>query len=155
IPRHPVPHSHQRSLARFSRLSARDRFSCPSSGRQKRSKPVHKCIRRGRSMNTHPSYTLASRSDTGRYLRNWNVLTRGTLTSTFLAADISVIVGMSCLTGILYHLSVYGEVGEIPSYFRVGLMVAAMFVISNVLRDEYKIDKLLAFRPHIGRALHV
>ena len=106
-------------------------------------------------MNTHPSYTLASRSDTGRYLRSWNVLTRGTLTSTFLAADLTLIVAMSCLTGIGYHLVAYGQPGEIPSYFRVGVLVASIFVISNFLRDEYKIDNLFSFRPHLQHSFHV
>ena len=106
-------------------------------------------------MNTHPSYTLASRSDTGRHLRSWNVLTRGTLTSTLLAADLTLIVAMSCLTGIGYHLAIYGQAGEVPSYFRVGVLVASMFVMSNFLRDEYKIDNLFAFRPHLSRATHV
>ena len=104
--------------------------------------------RSNRIMNPHPSYTLASRSDTGRSFRSWNVLTRGTLASTFLAADLSLIVAMSCLTGIGYHLAVYGQPGEIPSYFRVGVLVASIFVISNFLRDEYKIDNLFSFRPH-------
>ena len=106
-------------------------------------------------MNTYPSYTLASRSETGRFLRSWTVLTRGTLTTAFVVADIAVIVTMSCLTGIGYHLITYGNTGEVPSFVDVGLLVAGIFVLSGLLRGEYKFDNLFAFRPHLRRSFQV
>jgi hypothetical protein len=66
-------------------------------------------------MNTQPSYTLTSRSGTNPIWRRWALLAGNSLTVANLIADVIVIVAMSCLTGIGYHLVVYGERGDAAS----------------------------------------
>ena len=63
-------------------------------------------------MNTHPSYTLASRPQTGRFLRARAVLLRGTFAAAIFLTDVAFIIAMSCLTGIAYHLFVYDRPGK-------------------------------------------
>ena len=72
----------------------------------------------GSGMNTHLNYTLASRPETGRFLRGWALLTHGTFSGGIIAVDVALIVAMSCLTGIGYHLAAYDEIGDIPSFVR-------------------------------------
>ena len=72
-------------------------------------------------MNTHPNYTLASRPQTSRVLRGWAVLSRGTFSGAIFLTDVALIVAMSCLTGIAYHLAAYGEHGNISSFVQVGV----------------------------------
>ena len=73
-------------------------------------------------MNIHQNYTLASRPQTSRVLRGWAVLSRGTFSGAIFLTDVALIVSMSCLTGIAYHLAAYGEPGHISSYAQVGVL---------------------------------
>jgi hypothetical protein len=82
-------------------------------------------------MNTHPSYTLASRPQTGRFLRARAVILRGTFATTIFLTDVAFIVAMSCLTGIAYHLAVYGKPGNISSFVQVGVLAASIFAVST------------------------
>ena len=88
-------------------------------------------------MNIHQNYTLASRPQTSRVLRGWAVLSRGTFSGAIFLTDVALIVSMSCLTGIAYHLAAYGEPGHISSYAQVGVLAASIFAVSNLFRREY------------------
>ena len=96
----------------------------------------------------HPSYTLASRPQTGRFLRAWAVLSRGTFSGAIFLTDVALIVAMSCITGIAYHLAVYGDHGDIASFLQVGVLAASIFAISNVFRGEYRLPNFFTFKPH-------
>ncbi|HWX86449.1 MAG TPA: hypothetical protein VNZ48_22855, partial [Xanthobacteraceae bacterium] len=85
-------------------------------------------------MNTHQNYTLASRPQTSRALRGWAVLARGTFSGAIFLTDVALIVAMSCLTGIAYHLAAYREHGHISSYVQVGVLAASIFAVSNLFR---------------------
>jgi Undecaprenyl-phosphate glucose phosphotransferase len=106
-------------------------------------------------MNLNPSYTLASAPQTGRVLRGWASLSRGTFSTAIFLADIACIVATSCLTGITYFLVVYGDVGDISSYVRLGLLAASIFAISNVFRGEYRLPNFFAFKPHARRTVQL
>ena len=80
-------------------------------------------------MNTHPSYTLASRPQTGRYLRARAVALRGTFAAAIFLTDIAFIVAMACLTGIAYHLLAYGKPGNIGLFLQVGALAASIFIL--------------------------
>jgi hypothetical protein len=67
-------------------------------------------------MNMHHNYTLASLPQTSPILRGWTVLSRGTFSGAIFLTDVALIVAMSCLTGIAYHLAAYGEHGPSSSY---------------------------------------
>ena len=106
-------------------------------------------------MNTHPSYTLGARPETGRTLRAWAVLSRGTFSGLIFLTDVALIVAMSCFTGVAYHLAAYGEPGSIPSFVQVGVLAASLFAVSNAFRGEYRLANFFAFRPHGRRTVRL
>ena len=103
-------------------------------------------------MNFHQTHALASRIDTSQFLRQWTSLARTTVLGAFLLADFAVIVGMSWLTGISYHLVVHQYAGDSVNYLEVGLIAAIIFVISNLFRGEYSLPNFFVFKPHLRRS---
>jgi Undecaprenyl-phosphate glucose phosphotransferase len=106
-------------------------------------------------MNTHPSYTLASRPQTGRFLRARAVLLRGTFAATIFLTDVAFIIAMSCLTGIAYHLAAYGKPGNFTLFIQVGVLSASIFAVSNLFRGEYRLPNFCTFKPHGGRTFQL
>ena len=106
-------------------------------------------------MNTHQNYTLASRPQTSRALRGWAVLSRGTFSGAVFLTDIALIVGMSSLTGVVYHLVAYGNPGLISSFVQIGLLAASIFAISNMFRREYRLPNFFSFKPHARRTVQL
>ena len=106
-------------------------------------------------MNTHQNYTLASRPQTSRALRGWAVLSRGTFSGLIFLTDIALIVAMSCLTGIAYHLVAFGDPGVISSFVQIGLLAASIFAISNLFRREYRLPNFFSFKPHARRTIQL
>jgi Undecaprenyl-phosphate glucose phosphotransferase len=104
-------------------------------------------------MNTQPSYTLASRPQTGRYLRARAVLLRGTFAATIFLTDVAFIVAMACLTGVVYHLVAHGNPGDVAAFIRVGVLAASIFAVSNLVRAEYRLPNFCAFKPHGPRTV--
>jgi Undecaprenyl-phosphate glucose phosphotransferase len=100
------------------------------------------------AMNTNPSYTLGARPETGRTLRAWAVLSRGTFSGLIFLTDVASIVAMSCFTGIGYHLAAYHEPGNISSFVEVGVLAASIFAVSNAFRGEYRLANFFASRAH-------
>jgi polysaccharide biosynthesis protein PslA len=106
-------------------------------------------------MNTLPNYTLAARPEGGQMLRGWAVLSRGTFCGAIFLTDIALIVAMSCLTGIAYHLAAYGDPGNIANFVRVGVLAASIFAVSNVFRGEYRLPNFFTFKPHARRTIQL
>jgi len=106
-------------------------------------------------MNTVSNYTLAARPESGRMLRGWAVLSRGTFSSAIFLTDIALIVAMSCATGIAYHLAAYGDHGNIASFVRLGLLAAIIFAVSNLFRGEYRLPNFFSFKPHGRRTIQL
>ena len=106
-------------------------------------------------MKTIPNYTLAARPETGRMLRAWAVLSGGTFSSAIFLTDIALIVALSCVTGVTYHLAAYGDPGDVPSFVQVGLLAASIFAISNVFRGEYRLPNFFSFKPHARRTIQL
>ncbi len=106
-------------------------------------------------MNLHPSYTLASSPQTGRVLRGWAQLSRGTFSSAIFLIDVAWISAMSCITGVIYYLIVYGDIGNVRSYLQVGVVASCIFSISNVFRGEYRLPNFFAFKPHARRTIQL
>jgi len=106
-------------------------------------------------MNTLPSYTLASRPQTSRFLRAWAVLSRGTFSGAIFFLDVSLIVAMACGTGVAYCLAAYGDPGDIFSFVKVGVLAASIFAISNLFRGEYRLPNFFAFKPHARRTIQL
>jgi Undecaprenyl-phosphate glucose phosphotransferase len=106
-------------------------------------------------MTTVQNYTLACRPQTSRLLRRWAVLSAGAFSSTLFLLDAALIVAMSCGTGIAYHVFTHGGYGDVSSYIHVGVLAAGIFAASNVSRGEYRLTNFFAFRPHLGRVIHL
>lgn len=105
-------------------------------------------------MSVHLGYSLTSRSDTNRSLR-WTSFTRAIFFCGIFLGDIAAIVIMSLLTGLSYHLMVYGEKGDIASFVQVGMLSAIIFVTANLFRGEYALANFFAFRPHLRRSIQL
>ena len=106
-------------------------------------------------MNTHQGYTLTARPQSGRLLRTWAVLSRGTFSGAIFLIDAALIVAMSFLTGTAYHLVVYGDSGDIGSYVQLGMLAASIFTISNIFRGEYRLPNFFTFKPHGRRTIQL
>jgi polysaccharide biosynthesis protein PslA len=106
-------------------------------------------------MNVHRTYALTSRTDTNQFLRMWTSLSRTGFFSVVLLSDVAVIVTMAWLTGVSYHLAIYGSAGDILSYLEVGVLSAIVFVIPNLFRSEYKLTNFFRFKPHLRRSLQL
>jgi Undecaprenyl-phosphate glucose phosphotransferase len=112
----------------------------------------HRDSRSKQAMNFHQTHALTSRIDTSQFLRQWSSLARPTVLGAFLLADFAVIVGMSWLTGISYHLVVHQYAGDSVNYLEVGLIAAIIFVTSNLFRGEYSLPNFFVFKPHMRRS---
>jgi len=67
--------------------------------------------------------------------------------------DVALIAAMSCVTGIGYHLAVYGDPGEFSSFVQVGIFGASIFAVTNAFRGEYWLANFLVFEPHARRTI--
>jgi Undecaprenyl-phosphate glucose phosphotransferase len=106
-------------------------------------------------MNASQNYTLASRPQTNRALRGWAVLSRGTFSAAIVLTDVALIVAMSTLTGVAYHVVAHGYCGNIASYIQVGLLAASIFAISNIFRREYRLPNFFSFKQHGRRTIRL
>jgi Undecaprenyl-phosphate glucose phosphotransferase len=106
-------------------------------------------------MNTHLSYTLASRPETSRFLRGWALLTHSAFSGGIFVIDIAVIVAMSCLTGVGYHLAARGLRGDVESFVLIGVLAASIFVTSNLFRGEYQLQNFFTLKPHLRRTVQL
>jgi len=106
-------------------------------------------------MNTHQSYTLTSQPQTRDLSRTWSVLSRGTFSAAIFVIDFALIVAMSCFTGIVYHLVVYGNNGDVYSFIQGGALAASIFTISNLFRREYRLSNFFSFKLHGRRTVQL
>jgi Undecaprenyl-phosphate glucose phosphotransferase len=106
-------------------------------------------------MNPHQNYTLASRPQTSPALRGWAVLSRGTFSGVIFLTDVALIVAMSCLTGVTYHLAAYGAAGLVSSYIEIGFLAASIFAVSNLFRREYRLPNFFVFKAHARRTIQL
>ena len=106
-------------------------------------------------MNTPLSYTLVARPENGRTLHAWAVAARGVFSVAVFLTDVAFIVAMSCLTGVAYHLAVYGEPGNVGSFIQLGVLAASIFAVSNAFRGEYRLPSFFTFKPHGRRTVQL
>ena len=86
--------------------------------------------------------------------RWWTTFARHAVSVAGVLADAGVIIAISMLMGAAYHLTVYGDVGPLGSFFGVGATAAGLFVLPGIFRGEYDLPHYLAFRPHLRRAFN-
>ena len=66
-----------------------------------------------------------------------------------------VITGASLLTGIAYHTWVYGDAGDVRHHLSVGGITALLYTLPFLLRDDYRVHKLLEEPRSVGRVFLV
>lgn len=69
--------------------------------------------------------------------------------------DALVVVSIVGLASLAYHLSVYGQLGNPAITRELALMLAAIFVFTNVLRGRYRLGNYLSSAGQIGAAFTV
>jgi Undecaprenyl-phosphate glucose phosphotransferase len=84
--------------------------------------------------------------------RSWVTVGRRMVSTIGILADAAVIVAVSCLSGTIYHLTVYGEPGPLLALAEVGVAAASIFVLPGVVHGDYALAHYFAFRPHVRRA---
>jgi Undecaprenyl-phosphate glucose phosphotransferase len=104
-------------------------------------------------MNVHNSYALTSPADANRFLRKWTSFSRLAVCGAILLSDVAIIVSMAWLTGIGYHFAAYRELGDILSYFEVGVLSAIIFTAINGFRGEYRLSNFFTFKPHMRHSI--
>ena len=97
------------------------------------------------------SHTLISRSGADRVRRNRKKLTGEAISIVIGLGDAVAIVVMAAITGVTYHEIVYSSAGDVLSFLRVGAVLAAVVVISNLFRGEYQLSNFLRLTPHARR----
>src|SRR4051812_1976889 len=88
---------------------------------------------------------------TARPARWWSAFARHTVSIAGIVADAAVIIGVSILMGLAYHISVYGNLGPLLGFVAVGATAASIFVLPGIFRGEYELSHYLSFRPHVRR----
>jgi hypothetical protein len=104
-------------------------------------------------MNVQHGLALTYRTDTNRLLRRWTWFSRTALFAAVLLSDAAAILTMSWLTGIGYHLVIYGMSGDLVSFLEVGSLSAVLFTTFNVFRGEYALANYFSFKPHLRHAV--
>jgi len=86
-----------------------------------------------------------------RPTRWWNAFARYAIGLAAVMADAGVIIGVSVLIGIAYHLAFYGSGGPLAGFVAVGASAASIFVLPAIFRGEYELANYLSFRSHARR----
>ena len=68
-----------------------------------------------------------------------------------LCAEALTIVGLSVLTGTVYHEWAYGNSGSLEDFIAVGSSTAVLFALPFLFRDEYRIQDFLDGHRSVGR----
>ena len=142
-------------MARLSQSSAQHPLAMCHFGSNRKQRDALCRSTADRAMRTHPSPALVAQSGTSRAPRRRAELTHLVLISAWLIADIATIIAMSCLTGLAYHLVIYGEAGDLISFLNVGILATGVFVIPGIIRGEYKLANLFAFHPQARHAFRL
>jgi Undecaprenyl-phosphate glucose phosphotransferase len=82
---------------------------------------------------TEPSAFLQARPSTNPFLFGALVFT----------ADLVAIIAASFLSGMLYHLAVYGDAGPFALYLRIGAMTGLFFTLPYLFREKYRLSSFI------------
>jgi Undecaprenyl-phosphate glucose phosphotransferase len=82
-------------------------------------------------------------------------LLRGTFAFMAALADVCAITLSAILVGTVYHWIAYGIQGMTENFLQLGLFIALIFTVANVVRQEYAIARYLSFSGHGRRSLFV
>ena len=82
-------------------------------------------------------------------------LVRATFALLAAATDASAIVVTALLAALAYHAVFYdgSAIGDV--YLQIGFVIALLFIVPNIYRNEYSITQYLSLKGHLGRSLLV
>jgi Undecaprenyl-phosphate glucose phosphotransferase len=80
-------------------------------------------------------------------------LLRGSFAVMATLADVGAITLTAIIIGNVYHAVAYGVQGMTENFLQLGLFIALIFTLSNVMRQEYSIARYLSFSGHGRRSL--
>ena len=68
-------------------------------------------------------------------------------------ADLVAILGIAALVDVAYYLSRLGEMPEVSTSgsFELASLIALFVLLTNLVRDDYRVETLLTDRPHLTR----
>lgn len=84
-------------------------------------------------------------------LRWWTMVARTVLDGLLFLTELVVVVTAALVTGVVYHLVIYRESGEIAYFLQVGVLAASIFCTLNLLRNEYRLANFFTIRAHFRR----
>ena len=68
-----------------------------------------------------------------------------------VTCESAVIIAASIATGTAYHLWAYGTSGQLSHYLSVGCITALLYTLPFLMRDDYRVHKLLEEPRSVGR----
>jgi Undecaprenyl-phosphate glucose phosphotransferase len=80
-------------------------------------------------------------------------LLRATFAIMATLADVCAITLTAIIIGNIYHALAYGVQGMTENFLQLGLFIALIFTLSNVMRQEYSIARYLSFSGHGRRSM--
>ena len=107
------------------------------------------------AMNVHHAYALTSRADTNQFLRRWTSLSRTAFFGAVMLSDFAVIVTMSWLTGVGYHLLVHGYSGDIDVLPRGGIALGHRLHDLQPLPRRIQAVEFLRLQAASGRSIRL
>jgi Undecaprenyl-phosphate glucose phosphotransferase len=84
-------------------------------------------------------------------LRSWATLTRNVVSIAAILTDAVAIIAVAVLTGTVYHLAAYGDVGQWRSFVEIGFVATSIFVLPSAIHGDYALANYLTFKPHVRR----
>ena len=66
-------------------------------------------------------------------------------------ADALAIVCAAIASGFAHHMIYYSDPGPVDSHFFVGCGIAALFVVPNIMRNDYAMSSYFRFAGHLSR----
>jgi len=105
----------------------------------------------GRLMSIRLEYAVGSRPGANMSLRWWTMVARTVLDGLLFLTELVVVVTAALVTGVVYHLVIYRESGEIAYFLQVGVLAASIFCTLNLLRNEYRLANFFTIRAHFRR----
>jgi putative colanic acid biosynthesis UDP-glucose lipid carrier transferase len=103
-----------------------------------------------RDIGAPKSLALSSLKDSQRQSPNWAISYRAVAPLAMLC-DALLIVSMSILSGVAYHLETTGSLGDLEQFGGFAAVVAALFIALGKSRDLYNLSELLNLKSQIWR----
>jgi Undecaprenyl-phosphate glucose phosphotransferase len=82
-------------------------------------------------------------------------LARSMVSVVAVTGDVAIIILIAALTGALYHVMVYDDVGPIADFLEVGGVAASIFVLPSMISGEYALRNYFSSSPHGRRTFNL